>query len=228
VSWCKGHANQSHIDQGRTTPFLKLGNDIADANATRGVEGQVDGVLQLAGYYAAKHKQYLDFVIRIHAMFLRVLRAEKAKIEEDDAASKGLGKIIKGTDCDSVIVPVVFDSPQMTEGTQLELDRITLSGLPAAKAEYIYMIWTFLKVARWKPTEQGDNGNSWIELFCRYAAMGGLVDFRDQAATSFRPQQSFKNRSIILRSPVSLSFGSMAARVTDSFFSLPEIAEEGL
>ena len=48
VSWCKGHATQKHIDENKTSVEKKAGNDMADVNATKGVEDFMPGLLQLA------------------------------------------------------------------------------------------------------------------------------------------------------------------------------------
>ena len=81
VTWTKGHAKQKDIDEGRSTPLRKIGNDKSDERADWGVLEHTSGLMQLSGYYAAKQRIYKNMVIRIHAMFLRVQRGNYARRE---------------------------------------------------------------------------------------------------------------------------------------------------
>ena len=70
------------LTYGSSTPLLKRGNDKADELATEGVESHVEGLLQLACFYAAKQRAYTRFVIRIHAMFCFFLQQDKHQLKE--------------------------------------------------------------------------------------------------------------------------------------------------
>ena len=54
VEWTKGHATQKDIDEGKSSPIKKIGNDKADKLADDGVDAHMNGLLQLATYYSKK------------------------------------------------------------------------------------------------------------------------------------------------------------------------------
>ena len=74
----KGHATQEHIDQGKSTPYDKDGNDqsdqLADESATT-LNGK--GLVRLARWLAARHKSYCKLVKRIHKVIVVVALAEQ-------------------------------------------------------------------------------------------------------------------------------------------------------
>ena len=69
VTWTKGHATEEHIQQGKSTPLRKLGNDKADQAADKGVGQHTDGLLDLTHYYIAKQRVAIALLARIRAMF---------------------------------------------------------------------------------------------------------------------------------------------------------------
>ena len=81
VTWTKGHATEEHFAKGTSSPLLKLGNDTADKVADRGVLDHCGGLFQLVHYYSSKQRYGKDLLVRIHNMFIRVLKADKVKRE---------------------------------------------------------------------------------------------------------------------------------------------------
>ena len=77
ITWVKAHATAQHITKGITTAEDKAGNDEADSLAEKGVKLNND-ILQLAAYYQAKQHHLTKATIRIHNMFLRVLKMTKS------------------------------------------------------------------------------------------------------------------------------------------------------
>jgi len=192
VSWCKGHANQEHIDKGVSTPLLKIGNDKADENATKGVEEHVEGLLQLACFYATKQGQYIKFVQRIHAMFLRVLHAEQELLDAEEKAHKAMETTQEGAGKDKVCIPAVQSCPGLKEGHMICMNKIDASSLKGSMAKSYKAVWHFLALTQWKPTTEGRNGSSWVEMFARFYSMGGDPSVREQRASIIRPEDSFK------------------------------------
>ena len=194
VSWCKGHAKQEHIDKGLSSPLLKLGNDMADVNATKGVEQHVEGLLQLACFYASKQGHYIKFVSRIHNMFMRVLHAEQTILEAADAHAKAIGKCTQGSERELVSVPASFSCPAMGQGSRMQLDKIKVGTLNGTMAQSYAAVWHFLALSLWKPTTEGRNGSSWMELFARFYSMGGDPQISEQKASLLRPEDSLKTQ----------------------------------
>ena len=86
VTWCKGHANQKHIDSGITTATHKAGNDEADLLADRGVAAHAEGLGCLVNFYLSKQHRATLLLTRLYKMFHRVLLREH---ELREAGEKG-------------------------------------------------------------------------------------------------------------------------------------------
>ena len=91
VNWCKGHADRSHLHAGITDEFRLWGNNLADEEAEK-AHGMISDCEDLCQAFYSRQKLYIDFVAAIHAMFVRVIRAEK--ILRDEHVAK-LNKLVK-------------------------------------------------------------------------------------------------------------------------------------
>lgn len=84
IAKVKGHAKQLDIDQGRTTPEDKTGNDKADEGATKGYN--MFSCRNAIKWIAKRHGAYISLVRRIQAMIIPPLKVEK---EEKGQADQG-------------------------------------------------------------------------------------------------------------------------------------------
>ena len=213
VKWVKGHAKQADMNEGRSCPLDKEGNDNADNLASRGILEFIDGLSQLAAYYAAKQRRYKKLVSRIHAMFLRVLNKEHEYRMEHNKAASIQHKIIHGTDKDYTTLPRTYDGPSLHQGSRLVLDspKDLAYHQHGCGREQLCM-WLFLKNTVWKPCVQGANGSSWIEIMIVYQLMGGhghIVDMDNPLCIipSFKQQlanivRTFKRMSQLYCGPI--------------------------
>ena len=181
IDWCKGHATDQHILKGITTPEERQGNFVADAVADTGViEGHLAGAFQLALYYVDKQSHYLDFVIRIHNLILRVLKAEDELRKEQDKQAKA--ELLLATKNRKITLPAQVASPDFGVGYQLELlpFRDTLIDLKFKRS--MQHVWGFLALSQWQHGNGTTNGSSWHELLAIFQMRGGILKEDDAPA----------------------------------------------
>ena len=75
VKWCKGHAEDAHVTAGITDRFRQWGNGVADTEA-EAAHNMISDCEHLCREFRARQGIYADFLAAIHAMFVRVIRAE--------------------------------------------------------------------------------------------------------------------------------------------------------
>ena len=115
VTWVKGHATKVHIDKGITTAAHKLGNDEADALAEQGVKLKND-ILELAWYYQIKQQALTRITIRIHDMFLRVLKADQDMRKETEDNQRAQRLLETGMAQPSTLFENTFMAPAPGQG----------------------------------------------------------------------------------------------------------------
>eukprot|EP00969_Alexandrium_andersonii_P321434 14202207-Alexandrium_andersonii.AAC.1 len=71
LQWVKGHAQQSHIDQGRTTCRHKEANDRVDRIADVGELTNDRSIRLLCDAVHGRREAYVSFVKRLQAQYLR-------------------------------------------------------------------------------------------------------------------------------------------------------------
>ena len=171
VSWVKGHATEEHFAKGQSTPLLNK-NDKADAMADRGVLEHCDGLLQLTHYHSSKQRGAKELLVRIHNMFLRVLKADEEIRDSKQKAEEAIRKITQGTNFDTVIIPAQANAPKLSEWHQAAMDKV---GTVCSMSNNQLDVYNFLRTARWKATQGGENGSSFVELLARFMMLGGQV-----------------------------------------------------
>ena len=172
----KGHATQKHIDEGLTTAEGAEGNGKADTLAGLGINEHMDGLQHLANYYRAKQHKLQQLTTRIHNMITRVLTKEHELRTEINTKEEAQRKLAQGTKKPTTTLPSKHDAPPPDEGHQLALDDLTTDETESHDTKRRCQVKAFLHKFRWKPTTQGHNGTSWLELLALYTTMGGTAE----------------------------------------------------
>ena len=173
MSWCKGHANDTHIQQGITTLKDKLGNDASDQIATKGGQGlHTQQVQELAHLQHIRAKAYARVLNAIHDVICNVVKADK---EKRDAATKGIKATLQqGQHYNRIAAqPLAYCH---------RFDHITnfiITDFPpfwptySNHAHYYPQIWAFLKDLRGVEASAHRPGVTWIELAALFTLRGG-------------------------------------------------------
>ena len=133
-----------------------------------GVSEHEDGLYQLTCFYISKQRRMLSLLKRIHAMFVRVLHAEKEKRTVIESHDEALRKATQGTSFPSVLVPEAYCTPDWSVGHMVQMDPMGEQTTCNVNNTHLLDMHNFVRLTKWQPTEQGANGTSWLELFIRY------------------------------------------------------------
>ncbi len=153
------------------------GNHKADELADIGViEGHFAGTYQLAGYYARKHIAYQNLIHRIHAMILRVLKAEKEARESMEAARRAT-ELAEGrrTKVRYKALAECWKGPKFGEGHTMQLLPLQEDHFHKDQVEAARHIHCFLSNIQLQPAEPGTNGAAWHELLAVFQLKGGRL-----------------------------------------------------
>ena len=177
ISWTKGHATLTHIQQGTTTSYLKEGNDKVDQIANRGIqEGYDEGMYDLAGYFARQREELKNVIIRLQKATLRVLKAEhKERVGEEERKLREQ-RALYGKDAGKVCLPseYPFALDAHAEGAcSIEITRPCSGELDNQEKDIVFSIFAFIRNSLWVPTSGATNGTSWVELFAAFYIGGG-------------------------------------------------------
>jgi hypothetical protein len=184
LRWTKGHATQEHVDSGITTEWDKLNNDVVDKWADEACRLQPDELRDFAGWAHLRWKHYAEFVARIQAMMLRVLKLSM-KLHSGDCAAAGApvgGGTLAGlssgfstTSRKSRFAPIsVLQQPHTQEGTEFCSLRRYVQ-LSRGHAGTDVAVVNFLLQYDFAPVAEGDVGISWLELLLDYLLGGGTL-----------------------------------------------------
>ena len=113
-------------------------------------------------------------MMHAYAMFLRVLHAEQEILEADEAASRAMDQVQKGASNDQVRIPAVQFCPALKDGHMICMDRIDARSLNGTMAKSYKAVWHFLFSTQWKPTTEGGNSSSWVEIFAHFIRWGAI------------------------------------------------------
>ena len=91
ITKVKGHATEEDVQDGRATKEDKEGNDQADAAANKGARSMQEGFVIFAQWAKGRVQAYTNLMQRIQKVISAVLKAEKAKREEEEK-DRGGGK----------------------------------------------------------------------------------------------------------------------------------------
>ena len=219
VSWFKGHAGFKHLLDGTATPSSLVHNHIADLVADLGNEQTWwhDGTLELSIYYEAKQRAYIVLLKRIHAMQLRILTIEKATREDRLQRAASRGRIDPSSKAQlKGLANRAFVAPPLEDGIEMHIQKPLFHNIDAEDITLQLHLFLFFKRSRWVPTTLGTNGSSWLEIFARFRAVGGLLTRNELEEDGLLHQLSFKQQL--------LRFTSNSRRFIN-MFTMPEHAE---
>jgi hypothetical protein len=204
VSWFKGHANDSHVASGSATSASRIHNDIADKVADEGVQhGIAEGIACLTDYYAAKQGAYIKLLTRVHDLVIRVLTEEKVAREALATQRRLLAGILPSSRARlKTLVPSKppFHDPCEEElGFTLRVRQPSCLGLSPEQTVLQLHLWIFLRNSKWKVAPSSSNGCSWLELFARFQAVGGLLTETDLEESCLGPRKSLRHLLLLFR-----------------------------
>jgi len=173
ITWVKGHSTLDHVERGVTTFFNKLGNDMADAHARQGVDCHTVGVVALACCYARRMQLYCKLIHNIHELYLRVLPADQIL---RDKAKQARGRLVNGKILEPLVsIPCTLSNALPGTGKNLALTN-PCAAQDRSRTSAFMQVWAFISYIRLVPTDAGQQGVSWIELFSLFEMIGGSVD----------------------------------------------------
>ena len=156
MSWVKGHATEDHFINGQSSPLLKLGNDAANALANKGVLHQDDGLPQLMNFYSNMQHRAGGVLVRLHSMFLCILRADKDIREAKHKAKESFRKLSQGTQFEAVAIPATYAGPPLQEVQQVTMDKFNPGSIMSKNQLDLY---NFLRPTWWKSVQWGGHGS---------------------------------------------------------------------
>ena len=171
---------QEHVLAGLTTPYILWGNDTADKEALA-AHALIDDCEDICLAFYSKQQRYIDFLVALHAMFVRVIRAEKSL---RDARVKALGKFVKLKlphrnpqllNARPVSMP---SCPSPEDGVRIPslLDTSVTSNLDA----HDQRVLSFIRHSCWtQPGQMNSLGSTWLEIMIAYAHLGGTLACAD-------------------------------------------------
>ena len=174
VSWCKGHAQDFHVDSGITDVYQQWGNRTADREACA-AHDLLSDCEHLCSAFCRKQNLYADFLSSVHAMFVRVIRAEKELRSEAAARLNKFVKLKLPHRDSSLLQAAAVSLPRSFEasdgrGIPTRLDAAAVSNLHTHDKR----VYCFLCNSQWvEPINS--LGTSWLELLIAYASNGGTL-----------------------------------------------------
>jgi len=202
ITWIKGHAQAKHIEQGTTTWQHKEGNDLADSLAERAVVQDNDDALHLAGYYRAKQDNLQKLVQKIHDMFLRVLKEDRRLREIKEKGQRAQRWVETGVSRPTTKIQKDHSFPDLEQGVIIKMrpleNQKSFENNVTGLAMYA-QVHDFFKHSIWKPTSEGANGSSWVEMLARFHQLGGRIKSKEDPITSFAKPLSLKQQMDIFR-----------------------------
>ena len=177
VRWCKGHALEAHFDDGSSSPYLAWGNDMADKEAERAHQ-MLAYCEQLCAAYQAKQAVYVNFLVKLHAMFVRVIRAEKV-LRDQRARSLPRPCLLRLPHRHTSLLQARTLSlpPCPDESTGTTFASLADSSISDQLDPHDQCVLRFLLNVRWAlPGELNSLGTTWLELVVAYALCGGTLD----------------------------------------------------
>ena len=193
ISWCKGHADDSHIEAGLTDTYKQWGNNIADQEAEL-AHSMVSDCENACCLFRQRQHKYVDLLVSIHAMFVRVIRAEKVIRNQHVAKmSKMLKLRLPHRDLSMLQArPITMPSCPESHGGVLMTSALDLDCVNAL-GEHDRKIHNFICNCRWVvPGPYNSLGTSWVELFIAYAAHGGSLQCADNVLKTPTINQAVK------------------------------------
>ena len=176
VQWCKGHALDADVQAGLSNPYLAWGNGMADYEAARAHE-MLSYCEMLSEAFQSKQKDFVTFLVAIHAMFVRVIRAEKTL---RDARVRSLSRMIplrlphRSIELLNARVISIPSYPDQESGAALP--SLLNPGVAGSLDKHDDCILRFLSNARWVLNSLG---TTWLELVIAYAFGGGTLACAD-------------------------------------------------
>ena len=145
-------------------------HSIADWLADQSHEAQ--GMADLRGflnYHASKRKKYLQLLVDINLLILRVL-AEDQALREAKFSPDPL-KAIHRLKPPLPRTPAKYACPLPDEGFSIDLVPFNEEGLPPLEECILtYQLWLFWKHSRFQVADADEQGSSWLELFAQTCA----------------------------------------------------------
>jgi hypothetical protein len=168
ISKVKGHATQPAVDSGEVQAVDKEGNDAADIAADCGTRMHGSVLNMYAALIARRHKEYKQFVCRIHHHILEAYDIHRKLSEQEDA------KIAAARERAYVVVSNSVNLTTRAEGARHLRFVALVRQFP--KVTRIYPrapdVQRFLQAAKFQTIGDGQRGTTWLELYLVYRLSG--------------------------------------------------------
>ena len=200
VSKVKGHATTDDVIEGRTTLSNKIGNDMSDRYATKGIKSHCPDAVQFSHKCGMREKMRILVQRDINLFLLDMLEANRVVVAKENRISK----IIGGTTTESVFTEKGPTKHTVRVPTQLEYFNVTdgLSTFTVTQPLFCMLgdfkrplvhVVSFLQLLEFKPVTHGIQGISWLELFIIFELWGGIAsDTRPNSANLSIARASLK------------------------------------
>ena len=182
LSKVKGHATWQMISDGKVKAEDAYGNDKSDQAAENGVTLEQPQFTKIAKRYANKHKQYKDFMKRIHTFIVKTKKADRKlredkKKEEDPFATQAAGKA-------TIPKALHYAEDAATELFRCKVRRIgEEEGGSRSEMRETQSIANFISQIEWAKEVGEGGGITWLELYIWFRMRSPKID-EDPLATS--------------------------------------------
>ena len=188
ISKVKGHATTEDVCAGKATAPDKIGNDMSDRYATKGINAHCPDAVQFSKKCGVRADIRTRIQHDINLFMLDMLEANRVVVATENRISRIIGgtttEVVfsgEGPTKQSVRVPTQLEYFNTTDGlSTFKVAQPHASMLGFFKRPLIHIV-TFLELLEFKPVPHATQGISWLELFIIFELWGGIaMDTRPQ------------------------------------------------
>ncbi len=195
ITKVKGHATDEMVQQGKVNIEDKLGNDKADTMADDGVKMFGKDATTAGHYLTRRHTGYGYFIKDVHDHLIEAHKRMKYLVEAKDI-KEGKVEAVKDGNLNTTgkkdrknFICMTFPKfgdhgkQQYCFGHMIDIENFQDLKIKRASAAQIQK---FLQVCTFRPCGEGEEGNTWLELYVIYKLWGGKEGIEEPARKAMK------------------------------------------